>query len=143
MPDTIDISKIETDFGKNDELRDEYLGELLDKAYSGKIMCRMANIKMEAIKPFTEYKPEASDEFRKHFLKKAKTGEYIPMFVYQKSGKFIMSDDYNSYFMYKELEMEIAPCVVIGNIEDMKDVVSVGDPFQLETPAVQVINSKR
>jgi hypothetical protein len=136
----IDVPKIKVDFGENDELRDKYLEELLNKAYEGKILCRMANIKMEAIKPFTEHKPEASEEFRNHFLKKAKEGNSIPMFVYRKSGKFMMSDDYNSYYMYKELGLEVVPCVVIGNIDDMKDVVNIGEPFQLETPTVQVIN---
>jgi len=140
MTDTIDISKIETDFGKNDELRDKYLGELLDKAYGGKIMCRKANIKMETIKPFTDYRPEISDEFRKYFLEKAKKGRFLPILVYQKSGKFIMSDDYNAYYMYKELEINTVPCVVIGNVEDMKAVVSIGEPFQLETPKIEVIN---
>lgn len=140
MRDTIDASKIKIDFGENDMLKDEYLMELLDKAYKGKIMCRMATIKMEAIKPSTDYMPEISDEFRRHFLKKAKDGNPVPMFVYQKSGKFMMSDDYNSYYMYKETNSDMASCVVIGNIINSDDVVNIGEPFQLETPKVQIIN---
>jgi len=140
MPDTIDASKIKTDFGENDEIKDEYLMELFGKAYKGEIMCRMANIKMEAIEPSTQYRPEASEEFRNHFLKKAKEGKSIPMFVYQKDGKFMMSDDYNSYYMYKELNSDIVPCIAIGDVKDMKAVINIGEPFQLEPPTVQVIN---
>lgn len=140
MSDTIDASKIKTDFGENDEIKDEYLMELFGKAYKGEIMCQMANIRMEVIEPSTKYRPEASEEFRNNFLKKAKEGKSIPMFVYQKDGKFMMSDDYNSYYMYKELNASIVPCVIIGDVADMKYVVNIGKPFQLEAPKFEVIN---
>jgi hypothetical protein len=140
MSKKIDVSKIKVDFGENDKLKDEHFIALLKKAYQGEIMCRMASIKMEAIEPSTDYEPEASEDFRRYFLDKMKEENPIPMFVYQKDGKFKMSDDYNSYYLYKELEASVVPCVVVGNIEDMKDVLSIGEPFQLESPTLQVMN---
>lgn len=140
MANTIDASKINVDFGENDKLKDEYLMKLLGKAYKGEIMCRMANIKMEAIEPTTDYKPMVSEDFRKHFSDKMKEGNPIPMFVYQKDGKFMMSDDYNSYYAYKELESKVVSCVVVGDVTSIKDIINIGEPFQLEAPAVQVIN---
>ncbi len=136
----ISIDDIEADFGENDKLKDEYLLDLLNKAYKGEIMCRRANIKMEAIKPSTDYVPIISEDLRAHFLKKAKEGKPFPLFVYQKNGKFMMSDDYNSYALYKELEFDVVPCVVVGDITDVKDILNLGEPFQLEAPTFEVIN---
>lgn len=140
MSDKIDISKIKVDFGEKDKLKDEYFLDLLKKAYKGQIMCYRASIKMEAIVPTTDYVPEISEEFRWHFMKKSSEGKHIPIFVYQKDNKFKMSDDYNSYYMYKESGMDIVPCVIVGEITDMKNVMSIGEPFKLEPPTIEVIN---
>ncbi len=139
MADKVDISKINIDFGEDDKLKDKYLLKLLSRAYKGEKICRHANIKMESIIPFTDDEPEISEEFRSHFMKKAEEEKYIPMFVYQRDGKFIMSDDYNSYSIYKELKLDVVPCVIIGDITDVKSVVSMGELFQLEAPTVQRI----
>jgi hypothetical protein len=140
MGDKIDISKINADFGENDKLKDEHLLSLLSRAYKGEITCRRANIKMEAIKPSIDYVPTISEDLRAHFLTKAKEGKPFPLFVYQKNGKFMMSDDYNSYTLYKELEFDVIPCVVVGDINDVKDIVNLGEPFHLEAPTFEVIN---
>jgi len=140
MADQIDISKIKADFGEGDKLKDEHLLELLGKAYKKEITCRRANIKMGAIIPSTDYVPTIEDDYRAYFLKKVESGKPFPLFVYQKDGKFMMSDDYNSYTMYKELEFDVVPCVVVGEINDVKNVVNLGEPFFLEAPEFEVYN---
>lgn len=132
MKDKIGASKIKPDFGENDKFKDEYFLGLLEKAYTGKLKSFMAIVKMNAIKPRTDYEPEVSGGFRRHFFEKLTKGEAMPLYVYQKEGKFIMSDDYSTYSLYKEMNAEEVPCVVIGEIIDTKDVVEVGEPFDLK-----------
>lgn len=136
----MDISKIEAATDLADKTKDKYLLELLSKAYKGEILCQMALIKMEAIKPLTDYQPEIDKYFQNYFVKQANKEEHIPLFVYQKDGQFIMSDDYNAYALYEKFGFENVPCVVIGEITDMKNVVDIGKPFQLEKQKFEVIN---
>lgn len=138
--DEINIDDIKIDFGESDKLRDDYLIGLLKKAYKGEIMCRRANVKMSAIVPFIENDEPVAEDFRKHFVKKAEEEKHIAMFVYQKGDKFIMSDDYNSYALYKEFDFDIVPCIIIGEITDVTNVVSLNAPFKLEAPSFEVLS---
>lgn len=138
--DNINIDDIKNDFGEEDQFRDDHLMELLKKAYDGEIMCRMANVKISAIVPFAKNDEPVAEDFRKYFLKKEQEESYLPMLVYQKGDKFIMSDDYSSYAMYKELGYDIAPCSVIGDITDVTNIVNMGAPFRLKPPTAEIIN---
>jgi hypothetical protein len=137
----IDISKIKTDFGKDDNSKDEYFIKLLPKVYSGEILCRMALIKTEAINPFVDYQPYSIDKsFQRYFIKQAKEKNHIPLLVYQKDKKFIMSDDYNSYALYRAYGFEKIPCIIIGETTKTKDISSLGKPFHLKRPKFKIIN---
>jgi len=125
---------IKFDQGKFNWIRDENMMNLLDKAHDGKILCRQAVIKFEAIQPHTNYQPEINKAYNKFFIKKAKEKDWLPLFVYPKGDKFIMSDDYNAYTLYKDYKFDKVPCVVIGEITEMKNIIKVGEPFKLERP---------
>lgn len=139
----INIDDINVNFGEADKLKDEYLLGLLRKAYNKEIMCRRANVKMSAIVPFVENDEPVSEDFRKHFIKRAEEEKHIPMFLYQKGDKFIMSDDYNSYTLYKEFDFEIVPSVIVGEITNVENIVTLGSPFELEAPTFEVVNEDK
>lgn len=127
------ISDIKVNFGGKHGPKDEKLIDLLRKAYSGEILCFVATIKSDYIKPFSDFKPETSAGFEKYFLDKEKTGTPPPLYVYLENGKFIMSDDFNSYYLYKKLNYQYIPCIVLGEAES--NGISVkSDPFKLPTP---------
>lgn len=110
----VDISNIHTSFGGDNEPKDPKLLELLAQAYKGEIDCRRAVVKTELIKPFSDFKPDITQEFREYFTKAFNEMKQPELYVYQAADKFIMSDDYRAYYMYKELNSPIAICTVIG-----------------------------
>jgi len=70
MTKNLDISKIKVQFGDNHEPKDEKLIELFKKAYQGELLVRVALIKIEAIKPFSEFQPEIKQELLTNFENK-------------------------------------------------------------------------
>jgi len=139
---TINLSDINNaDFTDNTEPRDDYLIELLGKAYRGEVDCYMAVIKMGAIIPYSDYKPTINDSYREHFKKKYEQGSPLQLYVYEKDGKIIMSDDYNSYYLYKEVGATEAVCIAIGPLDSAEGVLFVGEPFKMPPLTAEVIDS--
>src|SRR6266536_268115 len=102
----MDISKIKnTKFTDNTEPKDEKLIGLLKQAYRGEITCTMAIAKLSALRPYSDYEPTVSDDYRKYFTEKANDGSPPTLYVYAEDGKLIMSDDYNAFTLYEELNM--------------------------------------
>lgn len=132
----MDISKIDTSFGGDHEPQDEYLTELLSKAYKGTIDCRKAVIKLDHIKPFSDFKPAITEAYSKRFLDSYKEMSPPDLLVYEKDGVFIMSDDYNAYFMYKEIEAVHAICTVIGETT-ITEGAEYGQPFKMQMPTLE------
>lgn len=133
----MDISKLDTSFGGDNEPHDDRLSDLLSTAYRGEIDCRKAVIKLDLIKPFSNYVPTITDEYSKRFLERYKNMTPPDLYVYEKDGVFIMSDDYNAYFMYKEIEAIHAVCTVIGETT-ITEGVEYGEPFKLQMPTIEV-----
>lgn len=138
---TIKTSDIKVGFGGKNPPKDEYMMELLSKANKGVLLCRMAAIKAEGIVPFSNYKPEIPDWYRKEFEKNISEGSFCEIFVYPKDGKFIMSDDYNSYYLHLEKGDTEILCVVIGDA-DGPYVTLKGEPFKLPPPTVKIVNKE-
>lgn len=133
----MDISKLDTSFGGDKEPHDEHLSELLSKAYRGEIDCRTAIVSLDIIKPFSDYKPTISDAYASRFLEAYNTNSPPDLYVYEKEDVFIMSDDYNAYFMYKEVEATHAICTVIGESKITKGV-EYGKSFKLQMPTIEM-----
>ena len=132
----MDISQINSDFTEDTEPKDDKLMGLLKKAYMGEILCTMALAKFETIKPFSDYKPTISDAYRNDFVQQTKDGIPSPMYVYAEDGKLIMSDDYLTYYLYKELNMSDVICIVIGETPQIDGVIYHGDPYKLPLPSI-------
>ena len=137
---TIKASDIKIEFGGKNPPKDNYMMELLGKAYKGELLCRMAAIKTEGIVPFSDYKPEIADWYRKEFEKNISEGSFCEIFVYPKDGMFVMSDDYSSYYLHIEKGDTEILCVVIGEAEGVY-VTLKGEPFRLPLPTVKVVNN--
>lgn len=134
-----DNSILEVKFGGENEPKDDKLIDLLKMAYNGEMLVRMAIIKAEGIKPFSSFKPKTSSEFRNYFNEMENEGTLLPIYVYPFGVYFIMSDDYNSYFLYKEKNYSQIPCVLLGDSES-EYIVEKSEPFLLPPPTAQVIN---
>ncbi len=137
---TISDDEINSEFGPNDPPKDEELIRLISDAYQGELLCHHALIKAEGIIPFSDFQPKVADEFKEFFASKMAEKDPIPLFVYPKDGKFIMSDDYNCYSLYKELKFETLPCVVIGEATG-EYVVEKSDPFKLPLPTFETFDN--
>ena len=135
----MDISQINSDFTEDTEPKDDKLMGLLKQAYTGEILCTMAVAKLEAIKPFSDYKPTIADAFRNRFVQKAQAGTPPPIYVYAEGGKLIMSDDYNSFALYNELNMPEAICIVLCETPQIDGVVYHGDPFKMPPPSIELL----
>lgn len=132
---TVKVSDIKVEFGGEHEPKDEKMIDLLKEAYTGKLLVRTAMIKIEGIKPFSDFKPKISAEFRNYFEDLEKQGTPPPLYVYPKDDFFIMSDDYNSYFLFLEKNHPKLVCLVLGEAEG-PFVLEKSEPFQLPVPTV-------
>ena len=133
----MDINDIQTGFTDGTEPQDQHLTELLRLAYSGKILCTMAIADLTVIQPFSNYQPKISKQYKLYFMQKAQNGMPPSLYVYAKDGKLIMSDDYASFAMYKELGLPKVICTVIGDTPEIEGVVYHGTPFVLPLPTVE------
>lgn len=129
----IDTSKIQVKFGGENEPKDNKLIELLKNAYRGKSLVRMVLIKIEGIRPFSDFKPQTSKEYRDYFENAEKKNLPPPVYVYPEKGYFIMSDDYNAFYLYKEKGYRKIMCVLLGESES-EHIVEKSKPFQLPAP---------
>ena len=140
MDKTIPLSKIEVKFGGKYPLKDEKLMGLLKKAYKGELLVRTALIKIDGIKPFTDFKPEISNEFREYFEKCEKQRTPLPLYVYPENEMFVMSDDFNSYYSYLEKGYTKVMCILLGDSNSIF-IIDKGEAFQLPLPTVTVLES--
>lgn len=132
----IDLSKIRVKFGGDNEPRDQKLIDLLKDAYSENLLVRTALIKIESIYPFSTFKPKTSEEYRKYFEELEKQGSPPPIYVYPFKDHFIMSDDYNAYYLYKEKKYSKIICVLLGDSNSV-GIIEKSDLFKLPPPGVK------
>lgn len=139
---TIKISDIkDADFRDKTEPKDERLMELLKQAYAKKIYCRVAIIPFESIVPFSNFRPTITDDYVRYFNAKYATNRPPSILVYQREdGKFVMSDDYKAYFLYKQLNLYNIVCQILDAEAMPQGVIEVSDKYYMEFPDVEQIN---
>jgi len=141
-PKIVKISNIQNaDFSDDTEPKDNRLMELLKLAYTKKIYCRTVVVAIDKVVPFSDYEPTVSEDYVKYFKEKYQAGRPPGMLVYKRDdGKFVMSDDYNAYFMYKQVGADKVVCQVL-DAENVPDgVIEASDPYYMELPSVEQIN---
>lgn len=138
MSDTIDISKIKTEFGGDNPPKDQRFIDLFEDAITGKQLIRMALIKIDGIRPFSDYSSECPEWFRTYFEELEGKGTPPPLYVYPHNEYFIMSDDYIAYALYKEKQYTEIMCILLGD-SDSKFIIEKSDPFPLPPPEAEII----
>ena len=138
MGKKIKISDVKVQFGGDSFPEDRKLIELLKKAYNGEQLVRMALIKFDAIHPFSDFKPRIAEEYKKYFEKLEGKETPPPLYVYPENESFVMSDDYNAYFTYKEKGYSEVMCVLLGD-SNSKDIIEKSEPFVLPQPEAEQI----
>lgn len=117
---------------------DKKLTALLIDAYRGKLLVRMTLIKIDGIKPFSDYAPSLNEAYQEYFEALELEGTPPPIYVYPKDDFFIMSDDYNAYNMYLRKKYKELPCILLGDSKSAF-IVEKSEPFKLPMPEVTEI----
>lgn len=133
MKNTIKTSDIKVEFGGDNLPKDQKFIDLYKDALGGKFLVTVAMIKMEGIEPFSDFKPKISDGFRSNFEDLEKQDHPPQLHVYPNDGKFIMSDDYNAYYLYIEKNYSKVICLVLGDAEG-EFVLEKSEPFKMPVP---------
>ena len=89
------------------------------------------------VSPFSNFRPKISVEFNQYFLESIKNGRPPFLYVYEKEGDFIMSDDYSAYYLYMESGVDILPCIIMGEHYSENVTEYLGDPFYLDPPVIE------
>lgn len=133
----IDISKIKVEFGGDNPPKDQRFIDLFEDAIVGKLLVRLVLVKIEGIRPFSDFRPEISDGYRKYFEELEGKGTPPPLYVYPDKDHFIMSDDYNAYFLYKEKKYTEIMCILLGD-SDSEYIIEKSEPFPLPPPQIAI-----
>lgn len=111
--------------------QDGYLKHLIYMAEHGWYYCQKAIIEMHLIYPLTDYHPPIDPEFRDTFTARFKD-DPLPLLIYERDGKFIMANDYQAYWLYREQQVPIATCILIGQFIEEPGVAVLERPFQIK-----------
>ena len=141
-PKMVNISDIQNaGFFDDTEPKDDQLMDLLKLAYTKKIYCRTVIVAIDNVVPFSDYEPTISEDYVNYFKEKYQAGRPPGMLVYQREdGKLVMSDDYNAYFMYKQVGADKVICQVLDAENVPKNAIEASDPYYMELPSVEQIN---
>lgn len=120
-------------FGGLHEPYDKKFAELYKNAIEGKLLVRVAFIVLDFIKPFSDFKPKISDEYREFFEEMEKEDNPLLLNVYPEGNHFIMEDDYLRYYVYKEKKQILVYCILYGE-SDNPYIISKSELFQLPLP---------
>lgn len=116
--------------------QDGYLKHLIYMAEHGWYYCQKAFVDTAFIYPLTDYKPPViDDEFRETFMAGYEDDDInkrLPLTLYERDGKLIMSNDWEAYWLYRELQAPSVPCILIGHFTPDSKVMAVCDkPFMI------------
>lgn len=112
---------------------DSYLKDLAYMAGHGWHYYQKAYVEMKLIHPLANYKPVIHDEFRETFDAHYNEGRMMPLLLYERNGKLIMSNDWETYWLYRERKDLAVPCIILGRFNAEKQGVDVCDkPFKIE-----------
>lgn len=140
---TIKISDLDnTEFTADTEPEDTRLMDLLRLAYTGKIYCRTVVLPLDRIIPFSNYMPEISQDYTDYFKQELANGQPKDMLVYQnQDGNFVMSDDYVTYYAYKQSGLTEALCQVLDCKDAPEGALTLSGPYHMELPSqAEIIN---
>ena len=120
-----------SDQEKNEAPEDDRFTDLIAEAENLEIECQAAIVDMELIVPFSDYKPTITAEYRDEFLEAFDADSPPEIYLYEHEGQLIMSDDYDTFALYKAVEAEQVIAIIIGPFTPNPGIQPVGDPYTL------------
>ena len=97
--------------------QDPVLIDLLKKALTGDIPVYFAAVPLKLIQPFSNFDPRKNLVGRQAIVDtqaRWRNQQFQNMLVYQQGEKFVMSDDYITYYACLEGDPDFVPCWVLG-----------------------------
>lgn len=100
-------------------LEDSTFLYLLEQAVEGKMEVYFAAVPFNLVQPFDEkfnpsLHPAGAAAINQTIMAWSK-GHVQPCWVYPRAGKFILSDDYITYYAAIEGQPDYLPCFIVGN----------------------------
>lgn len=121
--------------------QDPRLKELIYMAEYGWHYCQKAIVEMQAIHPWTDYRPIISDEFRETFNARFED-DPMTLTIYEHDGKLIMGNDWETYWMYRERQDINAYCIIVGQFTQNSSLAIMDRPFKIRKPQVKKLHSR-
>lgn len=114
--------------------RDDFLLNLSYLTYEGWRYCQEALVGIDLIHPYSDWVPDIDEETRAVFKKSVDENKPIPITLYEKDGKLIMSDDYELYYLYREFELYNVSAVIVGQYTENKYIGETKKPYKVKRP---------
>lgn len=127
------IYSILYDLGLTKRKKDHKYIKLVFQAYRREINCYRGQIRFQDIKPFSIFHMTVSDYQINEFVRKVAAYVPPPILVYQNGDKFILSDDYTKFEIYKVLKYKYIPAYILGETSNIKIKNKIG-PVDLPPP---------
>ena len=117
---------------------DRQLTRLIHKFHKGKIACRKGIVAMFWIRPYTDYRPHLTENFKEYIQAMHRFGhDYrkgpIPIILYEYNGQLIMSADYKTYYYHRENESWTVPVLILGDFTERDFCHGIGEPFKVDS----------
>ncbi len=120
--------------GMNRPPTDEYLHNLTHMTYHGWHYCQEILVEIDFIYPYSDWEPEINKDTRVAFKQSVEDRKPLHITLYEKDGKLIMSDDYEIYYLYRELEIVCVRAIVVGHFTKKPGVEILERPFKVKKP---------
>ena len=118
-------------------MADDRFVDLIYMAKHGWHTAQKAIVHMSIVHPYYDFKPVIDDEFRVTFNAWQDKRRPMTLTLYEHDGKLIMSNDYEAYWMYRERELEVADCIIIGKFSEKVDIAVYDRPFFIASESVK------
>lgn len=123
-----DISEIDAG---TEPPEDDRFTDLIAEAENLEADCQAAIVDIDLIVPFSDYKPTITAEYRDEFIEAYDADSPPEIYLYEHEGQLIMSDDYDTFALYKAVEAEQVIAIIVGPYTPNPGIQTVGDSFQL------------
>jgi DNA-binding Xre family transcriptional regulator len=137
-PDYVQTPAMHTGFAIADgpPPEDKQLKRFVSKFNKGEIVCREAMVAMFWIRPYSDYQPQLTKNFKEYVQAMQRFGHNyrkgpIPIILYEHKGQLIMSADYKTYWYHRENESWTVPVLILGDFTERDFCRGIGEPFMV------------
>ena len=139
-PDYVQTPAMHTGFANADgpPPEDKRLLRLVGKFSKGKIACREAMVAMFWIRPYSDYQPQLTKNFKEYIQTMQRFGyDYrkgpLPIVLYEHNGQLIMSADYKTYWYHRDIESWTVPVLILSDFTERDFCRGIGEPFKVDS----------